>query len=65
MPPCTGTIRAATIQCRRQNGQITGTSPTAVVAMGTFNNGILGNPYPLDGGMTPRATADDRGTITI
>ncbi len=27
---------------------------------GTFNNGILGNPYPLDGGMTPRATGDDR-----
>jgi PKD repeat protein len=28
--------------------------------MGTFNNGSLGNPYPLDGGLVPRATGDDR-----
>jgi PKD repeat protein len=39
---------------------LTGTSPTATAAMGTFNNGSLGTAYPADGGLVPRPTGDDR-----
>jgi PKD repeat protein len=39
---------------------LTGTSPTAIAAMATFNNGSLGTAYAADGGLIPRPTGDDR-----